>query len=326
MKPGKMTGMCLSVALAFLSTATFARELRSADNQPPEYPTVMAVKYMGEQIAKETKGKYTLKIYPNSSLGSGKDSVEQVKIGALDMTRVATADFQQIVPETIIPSLPFLFRDNDHFFKVMNGPVGDEMLAAFEKYGFIGLCIYESGARSVYAKKPVRNVGDMKGMKIRVQPSDLWVAIVTALGANATPIPYAEVYTALKTGLVDAAENNYPSYETTKHYEVATVYSDTRHAQSPEVVVFSKKIWDTLTKEEQVIIRKAAKDSVPYYTKLWRAKEEESKKEVIAAGVKIIEPKEIDYKSFVDAVKPVWDKFASTPEQKAIVQRIINTK
>jgi tripartite ATP-independent transporter DctP family solute receptor len=326
MKPGKISGLVLSAAFIALGTSAFARDFRSADNQPPEYPTVMAVKFMGDQIAAATKGKYNIKVYPNSSLGSGKDSVEQVKIGALDMTRVATADFHQIVPETIIPSLPFLFRDDDHFLKVMNGPIGEEMLAAFEKYGFIGLCIYESGARSVYAKKPVRTVADMKGLKIRVQPSDLWVSIVTALGANPTPIPYAEVYTALKTGLVDAAENNYPSYETTKHYEVATVYSDTRHAQAPEVVVFSKKIWDTLSAEEQAIIRKAAKDSVPYYTKMWRAKEETSKKEVIAAGSKIVEPKDIDYKSFIDAVKPVWDKFASTPEQKALVQRIIATK
>ncbi len=133
--------------------------------------------------------------------------------------------------------------------------------------------MYESGARSMYAKKPIRNLADLKGLKVRVQPSDLWVALVGALGASATPVPYAEVYTGLKTGLIDAAENNYPSYDTAKHYESAPVYSETMHVMAPEVVVFSKKIWDTLTKEEQAALRKAAKDSIPYYVKLWEAKE-----------------------------------------------------
>jgi len=139
-------------------------------------------------------------------------------------------------------------------------------------------------------------------------------------------MPFAEVYTGLKTGLLDAAENNYPSYEEAKHYESAAVYSETMHVMSPEVLVFSKKIWDTLTKEEQTALRKAAKASVPYYTNLWEAKEKEAKAAVIKGGAKIIPASEIDRKSFVEAEKPVWDKFANTPELKALVQEIVNTK
>jgi TRAP-type C4-dicarboxylate transport system substrate-binding protein len=166
----------------------------------------------------------------------------------------------------------------------------------------------------------------MKGVKIRVQPSDLWVSIINSMAATPTPIPYAEVYSALKTGLVDAAENNYMSYETAKHYEVASTYSETMHVMAPCVVVFSKKVWDTLSKEEQVIIRKAAKDSSHLYRKLQDVQQETSKKALIAAGVKFIEPNEINKKSFVDAVKPVWEKFSSTPQEKAMVQKILNTK
>jgi tripartite ATP-independent transporter DctP family solute receptor len=328
MKPKlKMLSSVIAAAvLALSASAVMARDFRSADVHPKDYPTVMSVKFMGDELSKATGGKYNIKVFGDSSLGSEKDTVEQVKIGALDMVRVNTSAFHGIVPESMIPSFPFLFRDIEHFRKTVYGPQGDKILAAFEKAGFIGLVMYESGARSMYAKKPIKNLADLKGMKVRVQPSDLWIGLVSALGASATPVPYAEVYTGLKTGLIDAAENNYPSYETAKHFESAPVYSETMHVMAPEVVVFSKKIWDTLSKEEQAAIRKAAKDSVPYYVKLWEAKEKESKAAVIKGGAKIVPASEIDRKAFVEAEKPVWDKFASTPEMKALVQEFVNAK
>jgi tripartite ATP-independent transporter DctP family solute receptor len=224
----------------------------------------------------------------------------------------------------MVPSFPFIFRDISHFRKAMSGPAGDKILAAFEKHGFIGLALWESGARCIYSKKPVRNLADVKGMKIRVQQSDLWVSLVQAMGANPTPIPMAEVYTALKTGLVDAAENNYPSYETAKHFEAAPIYSETQHVMSPEVLVFSKKVWDTLTKEEQTIIRAAAKETIPYYQDLWTKKEQASKDIVVKAGSTIVS--DINKAEFVSVMKPVWDKFSPTPELKALAQEIVNTK
>jgi len=316
----------IAAACIALCGAASARDFRSADVHAKDYPTNMAVKYMGEQLSKATGGKDNVKVFGDSALGSEKDTVEQVKIGALDMVRVSTAAFHGIVPESMIPSLPFIFRDLDHFRKTMYGPEGDKILAAFDKAGFVGLCLYESGARSMYAKKPIKSVADMKGMKVRVQQSDLWVSLVKATGASPTPMPFAEVYTGLKTGLLDAAENNIPSYDEAKHYESAPIFSETMHVMSPEVLVFSKKVWDTLTPQEQAAIRKAAKESVPYYVKLWDAKEKESKAAVLKGGAKIIPTSEINHASFVQAEKPVWDQFANTPELKQLVQEIVNTK
>jgi tripartite ATP-independent transporter DctP family solute receptor len=312
--------------IAFSATATMARTFRSADVHAKDFPTNLAVKFMSDELSKATDGKDNIKVFADSALGSEKDTVEQVKIGALDMVRVNTAAFHGIVPESMIPSFPFLFRDIEHFRKTIYGPQGDKILAAFDKAGFVGLALYESGARSIYGKKPIRSIADTKGMKIRVQPSDLWVSLISAMGASPTPMPFAEVYTGLKTGLLDAAENNYPSYEEAKHFEAAPVYSETMHVMGPEVLVFSKKIWETLSKEEQTAIRKAAKSSVPYYVTLWEAKEKEARAAVIKGGSKVIPASEIDRKSFVEAEKPVWDKFANTPELKALVQEIVNAK
>jgi len=206
----RLCRLIASTVFALTATVAVARDFRSADVHSKGFPTNMAVKYMGDEIAKATGGKYNIKVFGDSALGSEKDTIEQVKIGALDMVRVNTAAFHGIVPESIIPSLPFLFRDIEHFRKTMYGAQGDKILAAFDKAGFVGLCLYESGARSMYAKKPIKNVADMKGLKVRVQPSDLFVSIINAMGASPTPMPMAEVYTGLKTGLVDAAENNYP--------------------------------------------------------------------------------------------------------------------
>jgi tripartite ATP-independent transporter DctP family solute receptor len=320
---GILCALALPVALLSSSLAS-AREFRAADNQPLDYPSAMAMKFIGSQLSKATNGKYDVKVFGNSTLGSAKDAIEQVKIGALAMTRVSTSDFHSIVPETLVPSFPFIFRNLDHFRKVMYGPIGDDILKQFEKAGFIGLCFYEDGARSIYAKKPVRNLADVKGMKIRVQPSDLWVGIVAAMGATATPIPYAEVYTAIKTGLVDAAENNFPSYETQKHYESAPVFSETEHVMAPAVVVFSKKIFDTLPPEDQAAIRKAGRESVAYYVDLWSKKEGAARAAVKAAGTTIVS--DVNKPEFVTAMKPVWDKYATTPELKALTQKIVDTK
>lgn len=312
------------LASAFAMSAAQARDFRSADVHPLDYPTVMTVKHIGEIVSKKTNGKYNVKVFGNSALGSEKDTVEQVKIGALDMVRVNTATFHNIVPESMVPSFPFIFRDINHFRKTMYGAQGDKILAAFEKQGFIGLALWESGARSVYAKKPIKSVADMKGLKIRVQASDLWVDLVKAMGANPTPMPTAEVYTGLKTGLVDAAENNYPTYETAKHFEAAPVYSETQHVMAPEVLVFSKKVWDTLTKEEQKVIRDAAKEATPYYQDLWTKKEKASKDILVKAGVTFVN--DVDKSSFVAVEKAVWDKYSPTPELKALVKDIVNAK
>ena len=292
--------LAAALVAAFAVGSVYARDFRSSDTWGQDYPTVMAVKKIGDIISQKTGGKYNIKVFGNSALGSEKDTVEQVKIGALDMVRVSTGAFHGIVPESMVPSFPFIFRDINHFRHAMSGPAGDEILAAFDKAGFVGLALWESGARSMYAKKPIRHLADVKGLKIRVQQSDLWVSLIQAMGANPTPIPNAETYTALKTGLVDAAENNYPSYESGKHYESAPIYSETQHVMSPEVLVFSKKVWDTLTPEEHKIIRDAVKEATPYYIEQWTKREQASKEITKKAGATYID--DVNRPEFVAAM------------------------
>ena len=326
--PFRRLGMALLAACAagaLLAAPVSARDFRSADIHPADYPTVEAVKYMGKLLSERTGGKLGVKVYPNGALGNERDTIEQIKIGGLDMMRVNVAPLNNVVPETMVVALPFIFRDTDHMHAVLDGPIGDEILAAMESQGMVGLAFYDSGSRSMYsAAKPYKTLADMKGAKIRVQQSDLFVAMIQALGANATPMPYGEVYTALKTGIVDAAENNYPSYESSRHFEAAKYYTRTEHAMAPEVLVFSKTSWDRLSKDDQAAVRKAAKDSVPYMRKLWAEREETSRAIVEKAGSQIGDV--ANKQEFVDAMKPVFAKFANTPKLQGLVQRIQDTK
>lgn len=311
------------VSALVVGGAAQARDFRAADVHAKDYPTVTAVDYMGKLISERTGGKYNIKVFVNSTLGSEADVLQQVKIGTLDMTRVSTASFHGIVPETMVPSFPFIFRDDAHFKKFLTSPVADEILASFEKAGYVGLCLYDAGARSMYTKKPINSAADMKGLKIRVIASDLFVNMIGALGGSAIPIPTNEIYTALKTGLVEGAENNYPSYEEMRHYEAAPFYAETQHTRIPEVVIFSKKIWDTLSPDEQKIIRQAAKESVAFYQKEWDARMQKSKQITMDAGAKY---NDVNKAEFVALEKPVWDKFSTTPEMKKLVQEIQDIK
>ena len=300
--------------------SAWATEFRSADIHPDDYPTVLAVRHMGEELSKATNGKHSIKVYSKTALGSEKDTIEQTKLGAIAMARVNVAPMNNICPATMVPTMPFLFRSTEHLRKVLDGAIGDEILKDCEAQGVIGLAFYDSGARSIYTvKKPIKTLADAKGLKVRVQQSDLWVALLEAMGANATPMPFGEVYTALKTGLVDAAENNYPSYESSRHFEVARFYNKTEHSMAPEILLFSKRVWDTLSAEEQKQIRAAAKESVTYMRKLWDEREEKSLAVVKAAGVQLVE---VDKASFQVAMKPVYDKFLKDPKLQDMVKRI----
>jgi tripartite ATP-independent transporter DctP family solute receptor len=315
----------LAAALALAAAAgAQATEFRSSDIHPEDYPTVLAVRHMGETLSKMTNGKHSIKVFAKSALGQEKDTIEQTKLGALAMTRVNVAPMNNICPATMVPTMPFLFRDTGHMRRVLDGPIGDEILKSCEEQGFVGLAFYDSGSRSIYSvKKPIKTIADVKGMKIRVQQSDLWVSLMEAMGANATPMPFGEVYTALKTGLVDAAENNYPSYESTRHFEVAKYYNKTEHSMAPEILLFSKKTWDTLTPEDQKAIRAAAKESVSYMRKLWDEREAKSLATVKAGGAQIVE---VDIASFRAAMKPVYDKFLKDPKLQDMAKRAGETK
>ncbi|HVE52618.1 MAG TPA: TRAP transporter substrate-binding protein [Ramlibacter sp.] len=318
-----MQSIAFAAALAAAAGAQ-AVEFRSSDvHNSDDYPTVAAVKHMSDLLKQATGGKHSIKVFNKGALGSEKETIDQTKIGALDLTRVNISPMNAICPKTMVPTMPFLFRSVEHMRKVLDGPVGEEILKDCEQHGFVGLAFYDSGARSIYGKKAVKSLADAKGMKIRVQQSDLWVALVGAMGANPTPMPIGEVYTGLKTGLIDAAENNVPSYDGFKHFEAVKYYSRTEHSMAPEMLLMSKVVFDKLPPAEQQAIRKAAKDSVAFQRKKWDEQEAKSMAVVKAAGAEIVE---VDKASFQKAMGPVYEKFITSPDLKRLVKAVQDTK
>jgi tripartite ATP-independent transporter DctP family solute receptor len=314
----------LLAAAALLACAAQATEFRSADvHNADDYPTVAAVKHMSELLDKKSGGKHKIKVFNKGALGSEKETIDQVKIGALDITRVNISPMNAICPLTQVPTLPFLFDSVTQMRKVLDGPVGEEILKSCEAFGFVGLAFYDSGARSIYSKKAVKSPADTKGMKIRVQQSDLWVSLVSAMGANATPMPIGEVYTGLKTGVIDAAENNIPSFDGFKHAEAVKFYSKTEHSMAPEILMMSKVVFDKLPAAEQAMVRAAAKESVAFQRQKWDEQEAKSLAAVKALGAEIVE---VDKKAFQALMGPVYDKFANTPDMKRLVKAAQDTK
>ncbi|MHC5652427.1 TRAP transporter substrate-binding protein [Stappia sp. ICDLI1TA098] len=323
-----MKSMTAAFALLAASTLTAGaadKILRSSDTHPDGYPTVEAVKYMGQLLEERTGGRLGIEVFHSAQLGQEKDTIEQTQFGVIDMNRVSLGPFNNIIEETQIPSLPYIFRSVDHMHKVMDGPVGDEILAAFADHDLIGLAFYDGGSRSFYnSQKPIKSMDDLSGMKFRVMQSDLFVDMVGALGANATPMPYGEVYSSIQTGVIDGAENNWPSFESSGHYEVAKYYTLDQHLIVPEVLVMSKKSWEALSEEDQKIVRKAARDSVPHMRKLWAEREAASEAKVRESGVEIIT--DIDKTPFIDAMKPVYAKYVTSDKLKDMVARIQATE
>jgi tripartite ATP-independent transporter DctP family solute receptor len=297
--------------------------LRAADIHPDGYPTIEGVKFMGRLVEERTGGRIRIQMFHSRQLGEEKDTLEQTRFGVIDFTRVNTAPLNNLVPATLVVGLPFLFRDTEHMQKVMDGPLGEEIGRDSTAHGLVTLAYYDSGARSFYTRaKPVRAPADLRGQKIRVQQSDMWVAMMRAMGANATPLPFGEVYSALQTGVVDGAENNWPSYHSTRHFEVAKFYSLTEHSMSPEILVMSKRAFDRLSRDNQQVIRQAAKDSVPHMRELWARTEQESRRAVEAGGSQV---NEVDKEAFVRTVQPVYDQFVRDARLKAMVERVRET-
>ena len=318
--------LAAAAAVTALMTASAMAQtvLRSSDTHPDGYPTVDAVKYFGELVKERTQGRYSVEVYHSAQLGQEADTVEQVRAGVIDLNRTSLGPWNGLVPETKVPSLPYIFRSVEHARNVMNGPIGDEILAAFEPFGVVGLAFYDGGSRSFYnSKKPVNTVADLAGLKFRVIQSDVFVDMVAALGATATPMPYGEVYSSIETGVIDGAENNFPSYDTAKHAEVAKHYSLDEHLIVPEIFLMSKVAWDKLTPEDQAIFKQAAKDSVAKQYELWDAQVAKSREIVEKAGSTITTP---DKQAFIDAMKPVYDKHVTDPKLQDLVKRIQEAK
>lgn len=298
-----------------------SRPLLSSDTHPSDYPTVQAVRHMGEVLREQTDGRLDIRIYAGGQLGSERDTLEITSFGGLDMNRVNLAPLNSIEPMTVIPSLPFLFSSTEHMRQSLDGAPGDVILNSLVPHNLVGLCFYDSGERSFYnTRQAIRSPDDMRGMKIRVQNSDLYVAMIRALGADATPMPLGEVYQSLVQGVIDGAENNWPSYESGRHFEAAPYYSLTRHVMAPEILVMSLSRWRKLSEADQELVVNAAKSSVPFMRELWDARVAGARERLLDAG---IQANEVDNLSdFQGLMEPVWENFIVTPEQEELVNQI----
>ncbi|MDA9432849.1 TRAP transporter substrate-binding protein [Bradyrhizobium sp. CCBAU 51627] len=311
----------VALLLAICATNAAAREFRAADTQTEDYPTVQALRYMGALIAERTKGRHEIKVFHSRQLGEEKETIEQTRAGAIDLNRTNVALIGNFVPAMNVLAMPFLFRSIEHMQKVLDGPIGKEILDSFEPYGFVGLCFYDSGARSIYnGVRPVKSLADLRGLRIRVQQSELMSEMIRALGAEPVELPYGQVLTGLATHLIDGAENNWPSFVTTDHYKYAGYYTLTEHTVSPEVLVISLKAWRSLSAEDQTIFREAAQRSSRFMREKWRDLDEQSQHKAEAAGITVI--KDIDRKPFEDAMAPIYAKAARDPAAAALIERI----
>ena len=321
-----LAGLLASAALVSAAAAADCEvTLRSSDTHPDGYPTVEGVKAMAEEVKEKSQGRICIEVFPSAQLGEEKDTIEQTQFGVIDMVRASFGTFNDIVPVTQLFSLPYLFKSEDQMHKVLDGPIGEEIAQDFEEKDLVVLGYYDGGARSFYnSQKPIQSIDDLKGMKFRVMQNDVFVDMMQALGANATPMPYGEVYSAIQTGVIDGAENNYPSYDSSGHAEVAKYYTLDQHLMVPELVAISKLSWDKLSPEDQEIIRTAGRNSVEVERRLWAEQEKASEEKVVAGGSEII--KDIDKTAFQEAMVPVYEKYVTTPEAKDLVQRIQATE
>jgi len=296
--------------------------LKLGETHPPDYPTTMGDKKFAELVGERSKGRIKVDVYPGSQLGEEKAVIEQVQLGAVAFTRVSSAPLAEFNKPLGVFSLPYIFDSSAHMWKFLESADGAKLLDGLQASKFVGLCYYDPGARNFYSTKPLKSLADVKGMKIRVQQNTINMDMISALGASATPMPYGQVFSALQTGVIDGAENNFPSYLTANHYQVAKHFILDGHQRVPEVLIMSKVVWDKLTPDDQKLIKQAALDSVKTQRELWDKFEKEAEAKVKAAGSTVTEVK--DVKPWQDAVKSVIDKYRD--QYKDVLAAIDNAR
>jgi tripartite ATP-independent transporter DctP family solute receptor len=295
---------------------------KASDVQPAGYPTVVATENLGKKLEAATNGRLSVQMYPSMQLGGEKETIEQTQIGAIQMLRVSVGSMGPIVDDINVVNMPFLFRNTAHAEKMMDGPIGQELLdkiTTSPNAGLVALCWMDSGARSLYnTKRPIKAIEDIKGLKFRVIGNPIFVDMMNALGGNGVAMGYDQVFSALQTGVIDGAENNPPSYVFSNHYTAAKYFSLTEHLIVPEVLVFSKKAWTQLSGDDQSLINKFAREAQLEERELWNKYELQAMDKAKAAGCQIIEI--ADKAPFQNAVKPVWDKYG--PKYQDTIKRI----
>ena len=332
MPPARVLYVLLSALAAWPCWApAWAKEFRSSDIYPANYPTVQAVVYMDKLLRERSGGRHGITVLGPADVASADDGaastrraelgMARLRHGELDMARVNVSALDPRSMAVVVPSLPFLFKSTAQMRRVLDGPVGDEILASLDSEGVIGLCFFDAGPRSFYSvKQPIKSAADLKGLKVRVQQAELWPALMRTLGADPVALPFDQVFKALEAGTVDAADNSWPTYVAARHYNVAKYFSLTEHSMAPAVLLFSKPVWDQLSREDQALIRAVAKDSVAHMRRLWDDYDIAARKTVEAAGGQIVT--DVDRKSFADALQPLYASMITEPRLRDMVRRI----
>jgi len=322
--PGRRRAFAVLAAGAAAALPTWAlapsARLTATDVHVRDYPTVQAMRWLGEQLEAETGGRLALKIYHSGQLGRESDQIDMARHGAIDLTRVYTGALHNAFPLTAALGMPYLVRSKAHMRRVIDGPVGEAVLAGFEARGLVGLAIYDCGARSVYnTRGPVVVPADLSGLKLRVPPSDLFLALMRQLGANPTPLPFGEVFSAMQTHLIDGAENNIRSFHSSRQFEVARFWSDTEHSYAPDVLVMSKRRFDAFDAADQERLRRLGRGSMAIMREQWDLAEEASRTAVREAGVAF---NAVDREAFEAAAAPLREQFAAHPGIGPLMARI----
>jgi tripartite ATP-independent transporter DctP family solute receptor len=316
-------GVGLGAAVAISPARAQAKSVfKASDVQPAGYPTVVATENLGKKLEAATNGRLSVQMFPSMQLGGEKETIEQTQIGAIQMLRVSAGSVGPIVDDINVVNMPFLFKNMAHAEKMMDGPIGQELLdkiTANANAGLVALCWMNAGARSLYnTKKPIKAIEDLKGLKFRVIGNPIFIDMMNALGGNGVAMGYDQVFSALQTGVIDGAENNPPSYVFSNHYTAAKYFALTEHLIIPEVLVFSKRTWAQLSADDQSLIKKFAREAQLEERELWNKYEQQAMDKAKAASCQIVEI--VDKKPFQDAVKPVWDKYG--PKYQDMIKRI----
>ena len=302
--------LILSAILFSCQDKSSVKVLKLAHVLDASHPVHKGMVYMAGKLVEKSQGKMRVDIYTSGQLGGERDLIELLQIGSLAMTKVSTAPLEAFVPEMKIFGIPYVFRDDEHRWKILNGPIGQKMLLSGEDYFLRGMCYYDAGSRSFYTKeRPVQSPADLAGLKIRVMKSITAVKMVQSLGGSATPIPWGELYTSLQQGVVDGAENNPPSFYLSKHYEVCKYYSLDEHTAVPDILLMSTVVWNSLDAQQQQWVQEAIDESVEYQKKLWKEASDDALRAVKEAGVEVIYP---DKTPFRQSVREMHESYRGT--------------
>lgn len=297
--------------------------LRYADNQPQDYPTTRAAEYFAQLVQERTQGRIRIRVYSNGELGDENSVLEQVQFGGIDFTRVSLGTLSDVFPDAEIYQLPYLYHDADHMWRVLDGPIGDDFLASVRKAGVVGLSWFDAGSRSFYTRTKIESLDDLQGLTIRVQESGFMSRMVELLGARPVMMAYSEVYSALQTARIDGAENNWPSYESTGHFEAAPYVLLDEHCRLPEIQVMSTVALDRIAQVDEdyvSIVMQCARECALYERQLWQEREQASRQKVLATGCTETRLTQGELARFRQAVLPIYDGYS--PEQKEIIRRI----